>query len=97
MDSESYRSIMSPDGRYVFLGCSMNYSALWSVPQPRGEAPAWLPDLLEALARLKFDQAGEARSLPFSELEKFLPAIRESGRENEYASWAEAVIGSEAR
>ena len=93
MDSENYRSIMSPDGRRVFLGCTMNYGALWSVPQPRGEAPAWFPDFLEALARLKFDRAGEARSLPFSELEKFLPAIRRSGPENEYASWAEAVIG----
>ena len=95
MDSENYRSIMSPDGRRVFLGCTMNYGALWSVPQPRGEAPAWFPDFLEALARLKFDRAGEARSLPFFELEKFLPAIRQSGAGNEYAIWAERVIGAE--
>jgi hypothetical protein len=95
MDSENYRSIMSSDGRRVFLGCAMSYGALWSVPQPRGQAPAWFPDFLEALARLKFDRAGEARSLPFSELEKFLPAIRQSGPENEYALWAERVIGSD--
>jgi serine/threonine protein kinase/WD40 repeat protein len=97
MDAENYRSIMSADGRRVFLGCSMNYGALWSVPQPRGEAPAWFPEFLEALARLKFDQAGEARSLPFSELEKFLPAIRKSGPNNEYAIWGERVIGSAGR
>lgn len=97
MDAVNYRSIMSANGERVFLGCSMNYGALWSVPQPRGTAPAWFPDFLETLAGLRLDRAGEARSLPATEIGKFLPMIRAAAADDEYARWAERVIGSDGR
>ncbi|WP_279586909.1 protein kinase domain-containing protein [Prosthecobacter fusiformis] len=60
MDSESHRSIMREDGSQVFLASSMNYGALWEVPQPRASAPSWFPDFIEALAGLNFGNPEEA-------------------------------------
>ncbi|GAA5149622.1 hypothetical protein GCM10023213_47560 [Prosthecobacter algae] len=60
MDSESHRSIMREDGSGVYLASSMNYGALWDIPQPRGSVPSWFPDFIEALAGLRFSNPEEA-------------------------------------
>lgn len=93
MDSENWRAILSPDGTRVFLAAAMNDGALWSIPQPRTRAPAWLPAFLETLAGLRLDERGELRLLPPSEP----PALPVGSPEDEYAAWALKILSEAGR
>jgi hypothetical protein len=93
MDSENWRAIMSPDGTRVFLAAAMNDGALWSIPQPRTPAPAWLPAFLETLAGLRLDEHGELRLLPPHEP----PAIPSGISEDEYTAWARKILSKAGR
>ena len=97
MDAVPYRSILSRDGRQVFVGTSMEHAMLWTVPQPRGAAPAWFPEFLEALAGVRFDDNGEPHTAPATQMEKFFPVIREAGADDEYARWAGRLLQAEDR
>ena len=93
MDSENWRAILTPDGTRVFLATSMNDGALWSIPQPRAPAPAWLPAFLETLAGLRLDDHGELRLLPPHEPAALPSCISD----DEYVAWARKVMRAAGR
>ncbi len=88
LDSESVRSLLTPDGRGVFLGHSMNEGQFWTVPQPRGEVPAWFPDFLEALSGMVEVKPGDLRIQPSRRATDLVP---EADRD-EFAEWARGVL-----
>jgi WD40 repeat protein len=92
MDSESYQAILTGDGRHVLLGASMNYGAYWSIPQPRGRAPAWLPDFLEMLAQVRVNESGEAHPLPTDDTNAVLNEIRSAPAGDAFAAWAREIV-----
>jgi len=94
MDSENYRAIMSDDGRRVFLGHSMDETALWSIAQPRGRAPAWLPEFLEMLVQCRLDARGEIHAIDRREAAATLAAwVRRTAANDEFSAWARRILG----
>lgn len=93
MDSESYRSIMTPDGSVVFLSSSMNYGAQWNIAQPRTAAPAWFADLLEALAAMRQDGPDHTRRVSPERLLQLRAQIRKSAPTGIHETWARRVLG----
>jgi WD40 repeat protein len=94
MDSENYRAIMSDNGRRVFLGHSMDETALWSIAQPRGRAPAWLPEFLEMLVQCRLDARGEIHAIDRREAAAALAAgIRRAAANDEFSAWAGRILG----
>lgn len=88
MDSDNWRAVMSADGTHVFLGNAMNDGALWSVSQPRGAAPAWFPDFLEGLARMRMVK-GE---LHFIRDRSVREVMTNADPSNAYTRWALGVM-----
>ncbi len=97
MDSENWRAIVNRDGSQVFLGYSMNYGALWSIPQPRTRAPVWLPEFLEMLAQMRIDEHGEIRLVPQRSLNQIESQITLTEPANPYAAWARRVLSEAAK
>ena len=92
MDSESYRALMTRDGTGVFLGASMNRAEFWTVPQPRGRAPAWFPDFLEALAQMRLGRQGEFRLLLLGRLDELVSRIQQTDPADPFAVWAKKIL-----
>ena len=97
MDSENWRAIMTADGTRVFLGTGMNHGALWSIPQPRATAPAWLPGFLEMLAQMRIDERGEIRLIERTWRPGFLGKIEQAAPDDGYAAWARKILGGAGR
>lgn len=86
-DFTGYAITFSPDDRWV-LTASMDQAArLWELPETPMPAPAWLPDLAEAVAGLRRNAAGREE---FVRSDQFL-ALRERlgglPGEDAYARW----------
>lgn len=92
MDAESWRAILSPDGRQVFLGYSINEGVLWDISQPRGQVPAWFPDLLESLALIRTGEAGEKRVISGVKLLEIRQRLAGGHETGDYADWARRVL-----
>jgi WD40 repeat protein len=92
-DDDASHSILSADGRRVFLGFSTNAGGCWTISIPRGPVPDWFPDLLETLALSRLDAAGQMRHRHgdgiFALREKI--AVLPAG--DFYGTWARAVLG----
>ncbi|PZR72455.1 MAG: hypothetical protein DLM73_13145 [Chthoniobacterales bacterium] len=91
MDSAPWRAIMSPDGKLVHLGMSMNYAALWTVSQPRTSVPAWFPDFLEGLALMRLDSTDSTRISSGDGILALKKQLR-AGGDDPYATWARRVL-----
>lgn len=93
MDSESYRSIMTPDGTRVFLAGSMNHGAEWPVPQVRGRAPDWFAEFMEALAALRQDGPDHTQRISAGLLLKLRERIIKTFSASDiHARWARRVM-----
>jgi serine/threonine protein kinase/WD40 repeat protein len=93
VDAECYRALMSGDGSRVFLARQMNDSALWSIPQPRGRAPAWFPDFLEMLAQARLNARGEILFVDPGQLSQLEERIGKDQKGDIYGEWARRVLG----
>jgi len=87
-DSSS-RIGLTPDGRAALVSMDCVQSRSWNFSIPTGRAPAWFPELLEAVAGQRFvagsDRAESVSSERFLELER---RIAESPETDFYATWA---------
>lgn len=97
MDSECWRAIMNRDGSQVYLAYSMNYGALWKVNQTRGAAPAWFPDLLEALAMMRLDEHGIISLIEPTRLAEVKQMIESSPPDGVHETWARRLLGMPPR
>lgn len=93
MDSESYRSIMTPDGAAVFISSSMNYGSLWNIAQPRTPAPAWFADFLEALAALRQEKPDLTSRVSPEHLFQIQEQLKKSNSTGVHESWARRILG----
>ena len=82
------RTHLGPDGRWALSAAENGTVRIWPVLVSPAPAPAWLPDLAEALAgrRLREDQAPEA--VPDAHWPKLSASLRALEGENFYARWA---------
>ncbi len=93
MDSESYRAILTPDGTGVFIACAASHGALWKVPQPRGRAPDWLPDLLEGLALIRLGPQDSLGPVSGGLGWRVRERLRGETSRDGYTEWARGVLG----
>ena len=91
MDSESWRSILTPDGNHVFLAEGMNDGAFWTIEHPHGQAPAWFPDFLECLCLLRLGEHDTLSAVDGRKLRDVKAKILQDGS-SEYATWAKRVM-----
>jgi len=96
VDSEAQRAIMTPDGGQVHLGSWLREGQLWAIPQPRGQVPAWFPDLLEGLALLH-EQGSTARVCNADRILLLQDRLSKSADADEYTVWAREILGIPAR
>ncbi len=83
----------SPDGRSVQHGTASRDFLWWDFPTPPVPAPAWLPDLLEAVAGLSVT---ESYRLVHESGNRWLEMrVRLAALEGEdfYARWARDYVG----
>jgi eukaryotic-like serine/threonine-protein kinase len=92
LDSPTMRDTFSPDGRSVFLGCSMNEASLWNIPDPPAGAPDWFPDFLEAVAGLQVDRAGEFVSVPAERFLEFRQRAATFASKDYYELWVKRYL-----
>jgi WD40 repeat protein len=92
LDSPTMRDTFSPDGRCVFLGCSMNAAALWDIPNPPAGVPGWFPDFLEAVAGLHVERAGEFVSVPAEAFLEFRQRAASFGAKDYYEVWVKQYL-----
>jgi WD40 repeat protein/serine/threonine protein kinase len=92
LDSPTMRDTFSPDGRRVFLGCSMNAASLWDIPDPPAGVPAWFPDFLEAVAGLRVERAGEFFSVPAEGFLEFRQRAASFGSKDYYEVWVKRYL-----
>jgi eukaryotic-like serine/threonine-protein kinase len=102
LDSPTLRDTFSPDGRRVFLGCSMNAASLWDIPDAPPPAPPWFPDFLEAVAGVHVERAGEFAPVLAEGFLEFRQRAASFGSKDYYELWvkrylamAHAPIGAE--
>jgi hypothetical protein len=86
------RDTFSPDGRSVFLGCSMNEASLWDIPDPPAGVPAWFPDFLEAVAGLHVERAGEFVSVAAERFLEFRQRASSFGSKDYYEAWVKRYL-----
>jgi len=94
LDSPTMRDTFSPDGRSVFLGCSMNAASLWDIPNPPAGVPAWFPDFLEAVVGLHVDGAGEFVSAPAEGFLEFRQRAASFGSKDYYEVWVKRYLAT---
>jgi WD40 repeat protein len=92
LDSPTMRDTFSPDGRSVFLGCSMNEASLWDIPDPPAGVPAWFPDFLEAVAGLHVERAGEFVSVAAERFLEFRQRASSFGSKDYYEAWVKRYL-----
>lgn len=91
--SQGTHTSFSPDGRSVLHGTASRDFLRWDFPAPPVPAPAWLPDLLEAVAGLSIT---ESNRLVHESGNRWLEMrVRLAGLTGEdfYARWARDYVG----
>ena len=87
--TESSRFSLAPEGDAALVAMDSFRAKLWNFSVPAERAPAWFPELLEAVAGQRFaSEADRSESVPperFLALEK---QLRESTATDSYTKWA---------
>jgi WD40 repeat protein len=77
----------SPDGEFVVTASADGTAGIWWVPIPPLPAPAWLPELAEALAGRKMDETGNSEVVPVENLFQLKQRLSQSSGDNDYGGW----------
>lgn len=85
--SQGMQARFSPDGRKVLHGCATSDVILWSFPVPPVPAPAWLPDLLEAIASLSVTDGNALTVVPSTRWLALRDRLRVLPGEDFYSRW----------
>jgi len=88
--TSSSRIAVSPDGRATVVAMDSFVAKCWNFTSPSSRAPAWFPELLEAVAGQRFapgaDRAESVSPETFLKLER---RIKESKETDVYTTWAQ--------
>jgi WD40 repeat protein len=87
------RETFSPDGKRLFLGCSMNSASLWDIPDPSPGVPSWFPDFLEAVAGLHVEPSGEFLPVHADRLLEFRQRAAAFDTNEYYGAWVWKYLG----
>jgi eukaryotic-like serine/threonine-protein kinase len=79
----------SPDDSAVIS----NANDVWPVAIVRGTAPAWLPNLAEAIAGVSLQQTSLTMIVPSSELLRCREVLAQQSQTNQFVRWAREVLG----
>lgn len=77
----------APDGKTVFTASMDGTAKVWDVGFPAEAAPAWLPDLAEAMAGQRFNQRGISEIVGAAELQKLRHKLVSPNATNFYGLW----------
>ncbi len=78
----------SPDGEFAVTASADGTAAIWWVAVPPTPSPTWLPDLAEALAGRKLDEAGNSEVVPVEKLFQLKQELSEGAGDDYYGGWA---------
>jgi WD40 repeat protein len=80
----------SPDGESVLQGTASRDAMIWHFPEPPLPAPAWLPELLEAMAASRITSGNVLEGVPSQRWLELREKLRTLPGEDFYARWARA-------
>jgi WD40 repeat protein/serine/threonine protein kinase len=78
----------SSDGRWLATGAADGSIHLWEVPSLPARAPAWLPDLVEAVARQRLNEHNHVEPVPPTALTGVRKAIEQDPSDEDFRHWA---------
>lgn len=91
--SHGEHTAFSPDGLSVLQGTATPVVLRWDFPPPPVPAPAWLPDLLEALARRSVGASDAIEPVSFARWIEMRDRLRQLPGDDFYARWARGYCG----
>lgn len=85
----SGRADLTPDGRTILVVCDCAEARLWKISIPPKGAPAWFPELLEAVAGQRFAEGAELpEAVPPDRFLLLERQLRDSRETDYYTQWA---------
>ncbi|MCE9604419.1 MAG: protein kinase [Planctomycetia bacterium] len=85
----STRFAVSPDGRSAVVSMDSFQAKMWNFSTPSRKAPAWFPELLEAVAGQRFAAgADRAESVPSESFINLERRLKDSTETDSYTTWA---------
>ena len=92
-DCASYHAIMSPDGSVLLMGKGTTELSICQVAVPDGPAPAWLGELVEAIALKREAEDGAIELVSGDRIFALRAHVDAEPADDPYAQWARRVLG----